>query len=192
MKNSIILWCCLFPGIAIAQSDSIQRKVKYYNSFVSGVMIGSSEDADEKEFSVSFITIHGIKFNSGLKVGIGVGLDTYYDLKVFPIIASITLDQGLKKHGLFIQFNGGYSFVRYTKDHLLIEEIEINERGGFTINPMVGYRISVENMRICLQAGYKYQVAELHYDYPDWWGSYQSSKHYELNRFVIQLGFGLE
>jgi opacity protein-like surface antigen len=182
----------LIPGIAIAQNDSIQGKVKYYNSFVSGVMIGSSEDADEKEFSVSFLTIHGIKFNSGIKVGVGVGLDTYYDLKVFPIIASITFDQELKKHGLFVQLNGGYSFVRYTKDHQSIEETEINERGGFTINPMVGYRISAENMRIYLLAGYKYQVAELHYKYPDWWGSSQSSKQYEFNRFVIQLGFGLE
>jgi hypothetical protein len=182
----------LFPGIAIAQSDSIQKKVKYYNSFVSGVMMGSSEDTDEKDFSVSFTTIHGIKFHSGLKVGIGVGLDTYYDLKVVPIIASITLDPELKKHGLFFQLNSGYSFVRYTKDHQFIEEVEISESGGFTINPMMGYRIIVENMRIYLQAGYKYQVAELHYDYPDWWGSSQSSKHYELNRFVIQLGFGLE
>jgi len=180
------------PGIAIAQVDSLQKKVKYYNSFVSGVMIGSIEDADEKEFTISFTTIHGIKFNSGIKVGIGVGLDTYYGLKVFPIMASITLDQERKQHGLFVQLNGGYSFVRYTKDPQFYEEIDINEKGGIMINPMIGYRIKVENIRIYVQGGYKYQVAELHYEYPDWWGYSQSSKHYELNRFVIQLGFGLE
>lgn len=154
-------------------------------------MIGSSEDADEKDFTLSVTTIHGIKFNSGMKVGIGVGLDTYYDLKVFPIIASITLDQELKKHGIFVQLNGGYSFARYI-DRQEIEEIDTDAKGGFTINPMIGYRIIVEKTRIYLQGGYKYQVAEINYDYPDWWGFSQTSKHYELNRFVIQLGFGLE
>jgi hypothetical protein len=83
--------------------------MKYYNSFVSGLMIGSSEDADEKEFSVSFVTIHGIKFNSGVKVGIGVGIDTYYDLKVFPIVASITFDPEFRQQGFFVQLNSGYS-----------------------------------------------------------------------------------
>src|SRR5688572_3967902 len=154
-------------------------------------MIGSSEDDEGKDFSVSFITIHGIKFNSGLKIGVGVGLDTYYDLKAYPILASITLDQVLEKHGFILQLNGGYSFVRYTRDPQF-EEIDIDEEGGLMINPMFGYRLKVENMRIYVLAGYKYQVAELYYKYPDWWGSSESSKHYELNRFVIQLGFGLE
>lgn len=190
MKNNIIVWLCLVPGIAMAQVDSIQKKISYYNSFVSGVMIGSSEDADEKEISLSFTTTHGIKFNSGVKVGVGVGLDTYYNLKVFPLLLSLTFE-GHKKHGFFVQLNGGYSFVRYNDDQVF-EEIDVVEQGGLIMNPMVGYQMKVENMRIYVQAGYKYQVAELHYKYPDWWGYSQSLKEYELNRFVIQLGFGLE
>ena len=187
----IIVWLFLFPGIAIAQVDSVQKKIKYFNSFVSGVMIGSSEDEDEKEFSVSFATIHGIKFKNGVKVGIGAGMDTYYGLKVFPLLASVAVDLETKKHGLFLQFNSGYSFVRYTREPE-IEEIQIDETGGLMINPMIGYRMVVENMRIYVLAGYKYQKAELQYNYPEWWGVSQSSKQYELNRFVIQLGFGLE
>jgi hypothetical protein len=73
-----------------------------------------------------------------------------------------------------------------------LEEADIRETGGFTVNPMIGYRIGVDRIRIYIQAGYKYQVADLDYEYPDWWGYSQSSKHYEFNRFVIQLGFGLE
>src|SRR5688572_4233405 len=99
----IIVWLFLFPGIAMAQVDSLQKKIKYYNSFVSGVMIGASEDEDEKEFSVSFATIHGIKFINGIKIGIGAGVDTYYGLKVFPLLASLTIDPEHKKHGLFFQ-----------------------------------------------------------------------------------------
>lgn len=154
-------------------------------------MVGSSEDADEKDFSVSFMTIHGVKFNSGIKVGVGVGLDTYYQLKVFPVLFSLTFDQERNRHGLFVQLNGGYSFVRYTGD-AIFGEIDVDETGGFVINPMLGYRMKIENMRIYLQAGYKYQTVELAYNYPSWWGPAESSREYELNRFVVQLGFGLE
>ncbi len=153
-------------------------------------MIGSSESADEKEFTVSVTTIHGIKFKSGIKLGLGVGLDTYYDLKVFPLIVSVTFDQERKQHGLFVQLNSGYSIVRYTES--IDEYGNLYEKGGFTINPIIGYRITVENFRIYWQGGYKYQVAEAGYEYYlDWGGMPQlSSRHYELNRFVIQLGFG--
>src|SRR5690348_11236420 len=121
----------------MAQADSLQKKVQYYNSFVSGVMIGSVEDADEKEYTVSFTTIHGIKFNAGVKVGVGLGLETYYGLKVFPMIVSVTFDQERRKHGLFAQLNGGYSFVRYIRDlDYDIEGMHIEENGGFVINPM--------------------------------------------------------
>ncbi|HEU5291839.1 MAG TPA: hypothetical protein VFU05_14415 [Cyclobacteriaceae bacterium] len=192
MLNKVIAWLCLVPGIAIAQTDSLQKKIKYYNSFVSGIMTGSSEDADAKEFSVSFTTVHGVKFSPGIKAGIGVGIDTYYDLKVFPILLSVTIDEEKRKHGFFVQVNGGYSFARYTEREQDFEEIDVHAQGGFMINPMIGYRMIIENKRIYVLAGYKYQVASLNYDYPEWWGFAESSKEYELNRFVIQLGFGLE
>lgn len=152
-------------------------------------MVGSSESADEKEFTLSVTTIHGVKFSSGVKLGLGVGLDTYYDLKVFPLIASVSFDQERKRQGLFAQLNSGYSWVEYTKEN---EEFgEFYETGGFTINPMIGYRITVEDFRIYWQAGYKYQVAEVGYEYMDWGGNMQrNSRNYEFNRFVIQLGFG--
>ncbi len=152
-------------------------------------MIGSQEDVDEKEFTVSVSTVHGIKFKSGLKLGLGVGLDTYYDLKVLPLMASMSVDQERKRLGLFAQLNCGYSFVRYTKPN---EELgDLFEKGGFTFNPMIGYRLKVEDFKIYWQVGYKYQVAEVGYDYTDWGGNPQrTSRNYEFNRFVIQLGFG--
>jgi len=189
VRISAFFWCCFLPGMALAQGDSLQSKLKYYNSFVSGVMIGSSKDEEEREFTVSFTTLHGIKFKSGLKLGLGIGLDTYYDLKVFPLIASVSFDREGNRHGLFVQLNSGYSVVRYTERN---EEFgNLYEEGGFTINPIIGYRIMVEAFRIYWQAGYKHQVAEVGYEYRDWRGSLQrNSRHYELNRFVIQLGFG--
>ena len=189
MKSSIFILCCFLPGLLFGQPDSLSKKVEYYTSFVSGVMIGSSESADEKEFSASVLTIHGMKFNSGLKVGLGVGFDTYYDLKVYPLIASVTFDQEQRRHGLFIQLNSGYSIVHYTKDTEGLTDFY--DKGGFMINPLIGYRIKIENIRIYWQTGYKYQVAEVGYSYPDWSGTQQSSRHYELNRFVLQLGVGL-
>lgn len=152
-------------------------------------MFGSSESAEEQEFTVSVTTIHGIKFCSGVKLGLGVGLDTYYDLKVYPLMASVSFDQERKRLGFFAQLNSGYSWVRYTKEN---EEFgDLYEKGGFTINPMIGYRIMVEDFKIYCQAGYKYQAAEVGYEYVDWGGIPQrNSRNYELNRFVVQLGFG--
>lgn len=189
MRISLFLWSCILPGLVFGQIDSLKAKVKYYNSLVSGIMVGSSESADQKEFTLSVTTIHGIKFSSGVKIGLGVGLDTYYDLKVFPLIASVSIDQERKRYGFFAQLNSGYSWVRYTKDN--DEFGELYEEGGFTVNPMIGYRIIVEDFRIYWQAGYKYQVAEVGYEYMDWGGNMQrNSRNYEFNRFVIQLGFG--
>lgn len=181
--------CFLLPCLAVAQGDSLVSRVKYFNTFVSGILIGSEADA-EREITASFNTVHGVKFKTGVKAGIGVGLDTYYNLKVFPFTLSFTIDQERKKEALFVQLNSGYSLVRSANE---LESATPYEKGGFTVNPMIGYRIMIENYRIYWQVGYKFQKAEVGYRYDDWAGNSQVfSRHYELNRFVLQLGFGFQ
>jgi hypothetical protein len=57
---------------------------------------------------------------------------------------------------------------------------------------MVGFRIGNDVLRVYIQAGYKYQHALVNVEYQQWWGwLYSYSREYDFNRFVVQLGFGL-
>ena len=69
-----------FWGSVAAQSDSLQKvKPLYFNSFVTGALIGCGNCTSGKDFTLNFTTIHGMRVSPGIKVGIGLGMDVYSD-----------------------------------------------------------------------------------------------------------------
>lgn len=193
MRIKILLLCVLFLRFipaALAQNDSLKIKPVYYASFVNGVMIGCGTCNNGKDFTYSVLTLHGIKFPSGIKIGIGVGMDVYSDWRLFPLVAGITFDQEHKKNALYFHVNTGHSWGRYLPENYGWWGSELAAQGGFTCNPMLGYRIGKDNMRIYIQAGYKLQLAYTTNRYAGGWGGNEMKRDYELNRFVVQFGFG--
>jgi hypothetical protein len=176
---------------AAAQTDSLAQKVRYYNSFMSGALIGCGPCINGKDFAFSFTTFHGLAWKSGIKLGAGAGLDMYADWRMVPVMVGFTFDEGRRKNAVYLQINTGYSFGKF----LPVEEGSaplLNDKGGFTVNPMVGFRMGNDVLRVYIQAGYKYQHALVNADYQQWWGwLYSYSREYDFNRFVVQLGFGL-
>jgi hypothetical protein len=176
---------CLFNR-TLAQTDSVQvNRITYYNSFVSGVLIGCGSCNAGKDFTFSFLTQHGITVTPWLKVSGGIGMDTYSNWRLFPLVVGVTLDPSDLKNAPYFQATAGHAWGRYlVKEYYWSDRTQ--EDGGFTASLMAGYRIGNEKTSIYIQAGYKHQLAYL----KDSNGFSSAFREYELNRFVIQFGFG--
>lgn len=191
MNLRLAALCVLISIInsASGQADSVGQKASYYNSFVAGTLIGCGECANGKDFTFSFLTLHGIKFPAGVNVALGVGMDAYSDWRLFPVVGSITIDRELRENAVFVQLNSGYSWGRYTFP--LTNENITHQSGGFVVNPVMGYRLGRGKSRIYLQAGYKFQFAKVSYSPAWWWGPAPNfTREYDLSRVVVQMGFG--
>lgn len=189
MGNKVltVLVFVLSVQLATAQTDSLKQNHRYFSTFLSGALIGCGNCSNGKDFTFSFVTMHGVEFKSGIKLAAGLGLDTYYDWRLFPVVIGITFDKETKPNAVYFHVNAGHAFGRYLLANPYEEDF-ITSRGGFTINPMVGFRIGNEKIRLYVQAGYKFQKASFTIDYSEF---YKYSRDYEMGRFVVQMGFGL-
>lgn len=184
LAGVIFLFLC---QLSLAQPDSTNRTPHYFNTFLSGALIGCGDCITGKDFTFSFVTHHGIAFANGSKLSAGAGMDVYSNWQLFPLLLGFTYDKEQRSNAFFFHVNSGYSFGRY----LDIDPDNVSgfsQQGGFTINPMIGYRIGKEYIRLYIQAGYKYQRARTSFSGSGWGYSY--SREYDLNRFLILMGFG--
>lgn len=172
------------------KTDSLPAsKSRYYNSFVIGTLVGCGMCYEGKDFTFSFMTMHGIRVSPAVKLGLGMGMDVYTDWRLFPLVAGVTFDHERRRNSVYVQVNAGHAWGRY-----LLQDNwwgnDFTQRGGFTVNPMLGYRMGNERIRIYVQAGYKFQLAQTRAENVWGWGGNTVNREYELNRFVFQMGFG--
>jgi hypothetical protein len=191
--NCIFVFVCLFLCVSCqlsAQSDSSsisKNKIVYFNSFLAGGIFGKTESGS----GPSFLMTHGVRMNR-LALGAGVGFDSYLDWKTLPVIGSIYFDFAkIKQNAFFILFNAGYSNAWRIKGEEPIFDEQV--RGGEVINSMVGYRIKTNQFSLYISAGHKFQKVQRSYN-PTPWSSIPGSKvsiEEDMNRMVVQIGFGL-
>jgi hypothetical protein len=145
---------------------------------------------DDENISGSLSLVNGIKWKQW-HAGIGIGLDGYDDWRFFPVFTSLTLDLSKKGgNSVFLQLNTGYSFGQY---------VPLNnpgfdgykDYGGFMMNPMIGYRVKVDKYSFCVSAGHKFQKASYGYTSNSSWAPWEYETKTKLNRFIIQMSFGL-
>ncbi len=188
MKTKLILLVFAFHWqFGLAQRDSTKLTPHYFNTFLSGALLGCGDCINGKDLSFSFVTLHGIAFTSGIKLSAGAGVDVYSNWQMLPLLLGFTVDREQRFNAVYFHLNSGYSYGRY----LALDPNTItgfSQKGGFTINPMIGYRIGKERIRLYIQAGYKYQQASTSFSGSGWGYSY--NREYDLNRFLVQLGFG--
>ncbi|MBX2966155.1 MAG: hypothetical protein KF845_08420 [Cyclobacteriaceae bacterium] len=173
------------------KTDSIPVQTsRYYNSFYAGAMVGCGLCYEGKDFTLSLLTMHGLRVSPGVKLGLGVGMDVYTDWRLFPLVAGVTFDKERRRNAMYLSINGGHAWGRYLLPDTSWWVSDFTGRGGFVFNPMLGYRIGNERMRIYVQAGYKHQLAYTKSENIGAWGGNTFTREYELNRFVFQMGFG--
>jgi hypothetical protein len=180
-------------------SDSLQQPklVSYFFTVQSGALFGCSDCQAGKDISFSTSTLHGIKIGKKLRVGAGLGFDSYSDWRAVPIFGSISWDLFGKNNKVFTQLN--YGKARAWKPFGEREFGLIDTRGGRAFSTMIGYRITSGKMNIAVLAGYKFQSATAYYEYP-YYSWLLSDKRFEtsnkqtirenMNRFAISLSVG--
>jgi hypothetical protein len=191
-KGIVIFTIAIFSCCHLfAQTDSVaqsKKKIHYFNSFLIGGLFGKSEQGS----GVTLSMVHGVRFQR-LAVGAGIGMDYYQDWKMLPVFGSISFDVAkIKNSAFYIQLNGGYSRAREIKKEEFEPEYEhVSGKGMF--NAMIGYRIRLRQCSIYMAAGHKFQRVTYSYN-PMPWSSVPGSNIFveeDMNRFVVQLGFGL-
>jgi hypothetical protein len=186
----IAFLCSNFVVAAQTPADEApKKKLIYYNNFLAGGLLGEPG----KGSGLTLSTTHGIRIKR-LSLGAGVGVDSYFDWKTLPIFGSVSFDFGkIKSNALFLQFNAGYA------EAWLIENDdpwmpEYRDYGGTMVSSMIGYRITKERFSLYMLAGHKFQRAHSSYETEPWSSfapQFNTFVEEEMNRLVVQIGFGL-
>lgn len=203
MRVRIFCGMLFFVGAVSAQSnlDSVARvkRAEYFFYFQSGTLVGCNECGRGKEITFSGATVHGIKLDKRVRLGVGLGYDSYYGWNTVPIFGSVSWDMFAKKNAFFLQFNYGGALKTWRYDQYDQYGYKKSE-GGRMVNPMVGYRIRYHDASIALMVGYKFQQITSYYEYENYWWNpvterydqepIVSNENRKLNRFMISLAVG--
>jgi hypothetical protein len=186
----IVLGCISFASRAQSVDVEVPRKkFAYFNTFMAGGLMGESG----KGTGLTLSTTHGVRL-SRLAFGAGVGFDSYFDWKTLPVFGSISYDFGkVRSNAFFLQVNAGYAEAWLVKD----EEDwmpEYRDYGGTMVSSLIGYRITNEKFSMYVMAGHKFQRAHLSYEQllqSSFAPMYSHFIEEDMNRLVVQIGFGL-
>jgi len=154
----------------------------------------------KNQVTFSAATIHGITLGKKLRIGGGVGFDSFKDVNTMPMFGSASFDLFGKRNAVFVQATYGWASFAWSpsrKNDYGFKEA----KGGEDISLMLGYRISSGDVRIAFLAGLKHQEIQIKSQYPvyyPWsWPSLPKGEEYNtavleqtMNRLVVSLSVG--
>jgi hypothetical protein len=186
-----------FGQAVLSDSAKQQKFISYFFTVQTGTIVGCRDCKVGKEITFSASTIHGIKVGRKLRVGAGVGFDSYSNWQTLPLFGSVSLDLFGKNNTVFTQLN--YGWARAWRPFSNQEYGFKDTNGGQSFSAMIGYRIMYGDMRLALSAGYKFQSATAYYQY-SYYSWLYSNQNYEtgtqqtvkenMNRLAILLSVG--
>jgi hypothetical protein len=146
-------------------------RASYFFTIQTGSLIGCKDCNEGKEVSFTSSIIQGVSIGKKLRLGGGVGYDTYVDWQTVPIfvVASWDLFGNRNTNALYFQF--GYGWAKPWMNKISQEYGFKDVRGGSMINLQLGYRINYYNLRITFVAGTKLQQVSSYYEYPSYYPS---------------------
>jgi len=183
----------------LAQYDSIGKIIriqpKLFNITEAGILVGNSKDKYAAQPSLMNIT--GWKFQSGLSVGVGAGVEFLSEVYV-PVVADFRYYLKCKGLHPFIGIQGGYSFAITKPDSVRGYYMErdnsftsvfapgvnlnVKAKGGFLLNPFFGISTKL-NEKMALTYSVGYRIMRLHYIRED---DYKFDTSF--NRLVLKIG----
>jgi hypothetical protein len=157
----------VYPKYQSGESKNEPNRIRYFNT--SEINFGIGLGDSNGRYSVGIHLVNGVLINSGLSLGIGLGLDKLYIAKnLNELTPSISIDIRYyflnEPQSLFLECDGGYIFnltgynLGYrTKGY----GIDLN---GLYINPSIGRKILVfKNKSLNLSIGLKVQETTINY-----------------------------
>jgi hypothetical protein len=184
----------------MSKTDNDDKKISYFFIISSGALVGCQDCKSGSEVTFSSSTIHGVTVGKKLRIGMGLGYDSYNLLQTTPLFGSISWDLigDKNRNALFLQFSyGGASVWRNSQDEYGYKKVE----GGKTIHTQLGYRVRYHDARFSFSIGTKYQEVTTFYEYPTYrygfngqpiLGETPSTKSVlqELNRIQLSISIG--
>ena len=175
------------------------KKVSYFFNVQSGVLIGCKDCSFKHEVTVSAATTHGITIGKKLRLGAGVGFDSYQNWQTFPLFGSVSWDLfGSKnRNALFIQFD--YGSAKPKANELTYSPYKDFDTGRM-VSTQIGYRINYHDLKISLAIGSKYQRINASYQYPSYRYDFRGTPiigtpntttlRESINRFSLMMAIG--
>ncbi|MFM9837709.1 MAG: hypothetical protein ACKVOQ_05550 [Cyclobacteriaceae bacterium] len=181
-------------------TEKREKLLSYFFSINSGALVGCQDCNGGSEVTFSSSTIHGATIGKKLRVGVGLGYDSYYLWQTAPLFGTVSWDLigNKNKNALFLQFGyGGANAWRNSVQEYGFKKVE----GGKTFTTQIGYRIRYHDVRISFLIGTKYQEVTTFYEYPTYrygfngqpiLGETPSTKSVlqELNRIQLSISIG--
>lgn len=192
----LVMLVVCFEGFGqTGQADSLvsKRKTGYFFSVQTGAIIGDQVD-------LSFSTIHGFRIGKKLRLGAGIGFDSFKDVQVAPVFGSASWDLFGKKNVVFVQANYGWVPFAWSPTQKDVYGFD-KASGGEMFSAMLGYRIAYGNARFAVMAGFRHQDVKTEYKYPYYFPTPWSSLYLpdtnstqafsrNMNRFALTLSAG--
>jgi hypothetical protein len=162
-------------------SISPKEKGFYWNSNL-GILLESGNE-NGKNFSPSFQTELGYILNPYIRIGAGLGIESF-DVQIIPSYFSLSVFIKNNKISPFLNFKTGYSFPASNHPKYIYYYTE-SFKGGFNfeISPGIKFQVS-KSAELNLNIGYRYQKLTSE-TISDWENSILK---YEYNRLAIRIG----
>lgn len=175
------------------------KSVAYFFNVQTGALIGCGDCSFKQDVSFSVATIHGTTIGKKLRIGAGIGFDTYQYWQTMPVFGSVSWDLfGSKnKSALFLQFNYGWAKPWASRSTLYYYQ---DVDGGRMVSTQVGYRIKYHDLKISLGIGSKYQRVTASYEYPTFYYDFAGTPRQgtssvttlteSINRLAVMMSIG--
>ena len=149
-----------------ADSAKRSRFIDYFFNLQLGSLVGCSDCITDKEVTFTASTVHGVTVGKKLRIGGGIGFDSYYGWKTMPLFGSASFDVfGTKSSSAFlVQVNYGWSVPWRKEQEWNTGSTDVD--GGQMLYGMAGLRLKYHDMRISFTLGGKYQSVTTYFEVP--------------------------
>lgn len=152
-----------------------------------GLIAGNNENVESNAFSIS--TVNGYRFNKFYGVGVGLGIDSYERITMMPVFLSLRGNLKKTKVTPIYYLNVGYSAAWEHDDATGVNYEYV--RGGWMVQPGLGYMFAFRAMALYFNVGYKIQQSSLSYAYEGGWTITPIEIQEERTMKRITLGLGI-
>ena len=176
----------------------LTRGPVYFLSLQTGPLFGCSSCGDGEGVSFTSSFANGITIGKKIRIGAGLGFDSYTGWTTLPAFASLSWDVFGNRNcnAVFVQFNYGTSKAWIQKPYQ--GQGFKRSEGGRMLAPQLGYRIKYHDLNISLVIGAKLQRVFSFYENPTWhWvdgesrqGTSQSTIQQDMIRFMVTMSVG--
>ena len=117
---------------------------------------------------VTLTMVNGYAFNPHVRVGLGVGLESYgyNSLSTAPVFLSLSGLVNKRRWSPYYFLNAGGSTAWVNQGGYGVNTYDT--KGGLMLQPGVGYRYNVGKVGVSFGIGYKMQKARVRYRWEDW------------------------